>query len=268
MPDAGSATSRALEHLRLQAVRRAAEVVEGPPGLIAVFDPAWPVSHLSNRALVTASLDPSTGTDDVLAFVDASFAGRGLAHRKVDVLDDTLGRRFRDELMHAGYGADPVLVMVAGANTTATQPTTDGPVVEILDEASVRELVAKAWRVEENSFTPETIRQLVERRDALDRAATVIRLGVREAEAGSVVAKADVLVIDDVAEIDDVLTLPDHRGRGYASALVRAGVAQARAVGATLVYLQAAEDDWPQHLYARLGFSTVTTIHEHTSSAP
>ena len=67
-----------------------------------------------------------------------------------------------------------------------------------------------------------------------------------------------------MAEIDDVLTLPDHRGRGYASALVLDAVHRAHSAGADLVFLEAAEDDWPQHLYVRLGFETVGRIHEYS----
>ncbi len=262
MSDTASAADRILEHLRVQAIRRALEVVPGPPGLTAVFDADWPVSHLSNRVLVTGDLDPGTGTDEVLDFVDAVFAGRDMDHRKVDALDDRVGQNLGPGLLSAGYSADPVLIMVAGP-AGPPLPVGDVP-VEIVDEAVVSRLVEQGWRLEVPTFTDETVRQLVGRRAALDRAGDVTRLAVRDAESGTVVAKADLLVIDDVAEIDDVLTLPDHRGRGYASALVRAAIARASELGAALVYLEAAEEDWPQHLYSRLGFTTVTTVHEHT----
>jgi GNAT superfamily N-acetyltransferase len=252
---------RASAHLREQAIRRAAEVVEGPAGLIGVFDAEWPVSHLSNRVLVTADLAPEVTGADVLGFTDSAFAGRGLTHRKIDVLEDGLGRRLGPDLVLAGYDAEPVLLMVAGR----VPPTAPADVlVEVVDEAEIRGLVAKGWRTEAADFTDETVRQLVDRRDALDRAGTVTRLAVRDPASGEPVARADLLVIDAVAEVDDVLTLPDHRGRGYASALVIEAVARALAGGADLVYLEAAEDDWPKELYARLGFTTVGSMHEHT----
>jgi ribosomal protein S18 acetylase RimI-like enzyme len=49
-------------------------------------------------------------------------------------------------------------------------------------------------------------------------------------------------------------TLHDHRGRGYAKAVVLAAIAAARKRGAEFVFLVADHDDWPKELYRRLGF--------------
>ena len=109
------------------------------------------------------------------------------------------------------------------------------------------------------------MRQLVGRRAAADRAGDITRLAVRDPATGAAGRQGrPAAARERRAEIDDVLTLPDHRGRGYASALVLEAVARAREAGADLVYLEAAEDDWPQHLYVRLGFETVGRIHEHS----
>ena len=72
---------------------------------MAVFDADWPASHMSNRVVVTAELPDDVAADDVLAFTEDVFAGRGLTHRKVDVLDDALGRRLGPGLAAAGYEA-------------------------------------------------------------------------------------------------------------------------------------------------------------------
>ena len=252
---------RALATLAEQCRLRAGEVVQGPPGLIALFDADWPASHTSNRVIATAALADDVGVEDVLAFVDTVFAGRGLGHRKVDVLDDALGQRLAPGLAAAGYEPGPVLLMAA---STTPGPTPGVIVVESVTEAEVAVLVEKGWHLEAVDFTEETVRQLVGRRVAADRAGKVTRLAVRDPATGQLVAKADLLIGGTVAEIDDVLTLPDHRGRGYASALVLEAVALARSGGADLVFLEAAEDDWPQHLYVRLGFETVGRIHEYS----
>ena len=236
-------------------------MVEGPPGLVAVFDADWPASHTSNRVLVTADLSDSVSAEEVLAFTHDVFAGRGLSHRKVDVLDDVVGLRLGPGLAAAGYEAAPVLVMAA---TAAASRTPGVIVVETVAEAEVAVLVEKGWHLEAVDFSEETVRQLVGRRVAADRAGAVTRLAVRDPATGALAAKADLLVSGTVAEIDDVLTLPDHRGRGYASALVLEAVDLANAAGADLVFLEAAADDWPQHLYVRLGFETVGTIHEYS----
>jgi ribosomal protein S18 acetylase RimI-like enzyme len=56
------------------------------------------------------------------------------------------------------------------------------------------------------------------------------------------------------AQVEDVGTLPEHRGRGYATAVVLAAIAAARADGAEFVFLVADLDDWPKELYRKLGF--------------
>ncbi len=252
---------RCVSHLREQAARRAAEVVDGPPGLLGLFDADWPVSHTSNRVLATAALPTEVSTSEVLAFTDYVCAVRGLTHRKIDVLDEAVNLRLAPGLLTAGYAASPVLIMVA---LDSVEPTAGHVSVEVVDEEVVRGLVEEGWQLEAPDFSEETVRQLVGRRVAIDRAGDVTRLAVRDPRTGMVAAKADLVVIGGVAEIDDVLTLPDHRGRGYASALVCDAVIRARANGAVLVYLQAAEDDWPQHLYSRLGFVAVGRVHEHT----
>lgn len=49
-------------------------------------------------------------------------------------------------------------------------------------------------------------------------------------------------------------THPDHRGRGYASAVVLRAVHEALGAGNDLVFLVADDEDWPKLLYERLGF--------------
>lgn len=60
-----------------------------------------------------------------------------------------------------------------------------------------------------------------------------------------------------VAMIDEVGTLRAHRERGLARAVVLAAVAAAGASGADLIAVPADADDWPQLMYARLGFAPI-----------
>jgi ribosomal protein S18 acetylase RimI-like enzyme len=56
------------------------------------------------------------------------------------------------------------------------------------------------------------------------------------------------------AQIEDVGTLHEYRERGYATSVVLAAIASARAEGAEFVFLVADLEDWPKELYRRLGF--------------
>jgi GNAT superfamily N-acetyltransferase len=60
--------------------------------------------------------------------------------------------------------------------------------------------------------------------------------------------------IAGVGMVEDLFTLPSHRGRGIARALIHHGVADARTRGAQSVLIGSDPDDTPKHLYAAMGF--------------
>ena len=62
--------------------------------------------------------------------------------------------------------------------------------------------------------------------------------------------------------MDEVGTLERRRGRGYASAAVLAAVDTARRRAATRSSCSTDAADWPQQLYARLGFSPIGQLYE------
>ena len=76
-------------------------------------------------------------------------------------------------------------------------------------------------------------------------------------------ASSCALFLDDdvggrrVATVEEVGTLVAHRGRGLARAVVSAAVAHAARWGADLIVVAADADDWPQLMYARLGFAAI-----------
>ena len=74
---------------------------------------------------------------------------------------------------------------------------------------------------------------------------------------GEVVSYSDLYQDGADAQIEDVGTLPEHRDRGYASAVVLVAIEAARRDGAEFVCLVADASDWPKELYGRLGFDTV-----------
>jgi ribosomal protein S18 acetylase RimI-like enzyme len=74
---------------------------------------------------------------------------------------------------------------------------------------------------------------------------------------GEVVSYADLYLDPPTAQIEDVGTLEEHRGKGYASAVVLRAADEAKRRGADLVFLVADAEDWPQQLYRRLGFEPI-----------
>jgi GNAT superfamily N-acetyltransferase len=60
-----------------------------------------------------------------------------------------------------------------------------------------------------------------------------------------------------IGQVEDVGTRQDSRERGYAKAIVLAAVAAAQAAGNAPIFLTAEAADWPQLIYAKLGFETI-----------
>ena len=56
------------------------------------------------------------------------------------------------------------------------------------------------------------------------------------------------------AEVENVYTAPEERGRGFARALVSRAVQLGVDGGHELTFIVADDFDWPKRLYARLGF--------------
>lgn len=73
-------------------------------------------------------------------------------------------------------------------------------------------------------------------------------------------ALAALLVLDGVGFIDNVVTFPAARRRGFARGLTRRAVAEAAAAGADRTYLLADPDGPATPMYGGLGFEPVTQI--------
>jgi RimJ/RimL family protein N-acetyltransferase len=59
-----------------------------------------------------------------------------------------------------------------------------------------------------------------------------------------------------IAQIEDVVVRPAYRGRGLGRAIVQHALDEAR-LAHEIVFLEALADDWPRHLYTKLGFDPV-----------
>jgi GNAT superfamily N-acetyltransferase len=78
-------------------------------------------------------------------------------------------------------------------------------------------------------------------------------LGVRSSD-GRLVAMTKLRSDGRTAQVEDVYTVPEARGRGYARALVSRAIELAQADDAELIFIVADDADWPKLLYARIGF--------------
>ena len=208
---------------------------------VAVFHDALPLRYDSNYLLVDR-LPATVAADGLIG--EAARLGRPA----VMVRDEGTGERLAPGFERRGWKVHRGLVMAHRGPATRTADT--GLVREV-DDAVVRparrrELAGYPWA------TPEVVEQLLDAKLAIAKAVTAQFLAVLVD--GEVAAYADLYHDGRTAQVEDVATLPEHRGRGYASALVLRALDEARLAGCDFAFLVADAEDWPKELYRRLGF--------------
>jgi RimJ/RimL family protein N-acetyltransferase/predicted GNAT family acetyltransferase len=183
-----------------------------------------------------------------------------LFHRKVEF--DHGGARVADAFEDLDWSVTPHVVMALRrqpdrrVSTACVRERSFGDLRRVRRETTLRE----PWG------SPEIADRLSEARLRVARAR---RMRHFAAHAGRRIAAYCELRSDGaIAQIEDVNTLEEFRGRGLGRALVQ-HVADLARRDYELVYLEALEDDWPRHLYAKLGFDVVDTRylflrHPHT----
>jgi len=243
-PTAGS-LERTLEFMRAVLVRTADEVRPIPAGLI-VRTPSLPAVWAANqiRVIERLELEELNGLvdqeRDALGYVDIAVEGQASG--------PALERAFRA----AGWKVERDVVMALSA---APDRAADTSAVVEAGEDELMELMDR-WYSEDPGPTPV---QRVELLDYNRREASVHGdrlLGVRS-RAGRLVAMSKLRSDGLTAQVEDVYTAPEARGRGYARALVSRAVELAKKDGAGLTFIVADDNDWPKNLYARIGFSPI-----------
>jgi len=105
----------------------------------------------------------------------------------------------------------------------------------------------------EDELEPPGLDQLVEVGLRESRACGDQLLGVRSSD-GQLVTISKLRGDGVIAQVEDVYTTPEARGRGFGRAVVTRAVELARDAGHKLIFINADDNDWPKELYARIGF--------------
>jgi ribosomal protein S18 acetylase RimI-like enzyme len=164
------------------------------------------------------------------------------------VPDPDLGERLAPWFTEHGWRIDRHLVM---AQLREPERTADLSRVQELEERALRP--ARRRLMEGYPWAkPEVVKQLFQAKTLIGRRVTARFFGVLVD--GEVVSYADLYVDGADAQVEDVGTVPEHRGKGYATAVILEAIEQARASGADFVFLVADAEDWPKELYGKLGF--------------
>jgi ribosomal protein S18 acetylase RimI-like enzyme len=173
---------------------------------------------------------------------------RRLDRRMAFFPNGAAGERVAPAFEERGWRVDRHVMMAQ--RRRPDKPAETGLVHEV-DEQALRP--ARRMLLEGQPWaTPEVVEQLFKAKELLARRVTARFFAV--VADGEVVSYTDLYLRGSDAQIEDLGTLREHRGRGYARAVVLAASEEARRARADLIFLFADADDWPKELYRRLGF--------------
>lgn len=239
----------------------AAERTEDLPWGRALFNDTF--HHVYDLNLIRVDREEDGLTAEMLAAeAERLHAEAGRAHRRVAVTDPGLGASLAPGFRRLGWSVRRFLSM-------AQLRDPDGPA-----QAPVREIEkTEHWEAKREfmstapeAYDDEVIQQLLERDVVKDRVVDFRRFGVEAG--GTVVSVCELYSDGSTAQIEDVSTFEEHRGRGYARATVLTAAARAREAGCDFVFLVADEDDWPKELYRKLGFDPIGTLYDFLKLPP
>lgn len=186
--------------------------------------------------------------------------GRGTRYQRV-VSRDPATIRWLDELLLPRGFSRQVCVAMAQEGSVPAAPIPKGFDLHLVDRED-RDLLQKVCASQDRVRRKEIWYGSVVSSQMDEMALRQMRLGGAEflaavTRTGRVAGSLLLWCRGEVGFIADVGTVPSHRRKGIASALVAAATAVARAKGCALVALTARRDDAPRRIYERLGFRVV-----------
>ena len=209
-----------------------------------------PLVYDANRVVV---LEHGFGLSMEEVSVAADEIQVGLPNRIVEFVDCAESASLADGFAAAGWLAEPLGVMV---RLREPDRVVDTGAVRVADQVAIAP-ARMASLNDEVWATGDAAAQVREKQERIARSVPTTHLAV--IMDGSVVGYCEVFELDaDVAQIESVATLPSFRGRGYARAVVSRALELTR--DRRLVFLTMDPNDWPQQLYAKLGFDDLGRV--------
>jgi ribosomal protein S18 acetylase RimI-like enzyme len=213
----------------------------------AFFDDGFP--RVWNVNVLRAERTAGVTAEALAAEAELLHRAAGHSHRRVAVPDESAGAALAPGFRELGWQAERLVLMAYRGPGERSSATAD--VVEVEGKAlrPLRETIARAEPWAEDD---EVVAAVL---DAGELAAgTCPTRHFAILANGEPVSGTSLYSDGCTAQVEEVATHPDHRGRGYASAVVLRAVHEALGAGNDLVFLVADDEDWPKLLYERLGF--------------
>lgn len=242
--------ARALAFQR-ETLQLVAEHVSRIPEGWLLRTPSLPLVWSLNQVRVVRPI----GAGDAVALAERHLGE--LPYRQLIVEHEASGGRLERELARPGWRVDREVTMrlARGPDREVdTGAVFDPPVEDVL-------ALMRRWMREGSGHQPsaQEERELVQSWQLEWRARHARLLGIRGRTGG--LAAITMLYSDgEIAQVEDVYTVPEERRRGFARALVTRAVKLADEGGHELTFIVADDRGWPKNLYGRLGFEAVGRI--------
>jgi GNAT superfamily N-acetyltransferase len=165
---------------------------------------------------------------------------------------DALGQALAPALRREGFGVECEVIMAATG--LSQKQGRSLPVME--PDAEAMAAVERRWFAEDGRVTADAVEHMLEAGKREQRVWHERHFGIAGDE-GNLAAITKLRSDGRTAQVEDVYTAPEARGRGFASTLVLHALSLARQEGHDFVFIGADDCDWPKHLYARLGFEPI-----------
>jgi GNAT superfamily N-acetyltransferase len=224
-------------------------IVVRHPGLASVYD--------LNMVILAAPPAPELGAAEIAALAERWLGHLG--HRQVGLPDAGAAERVSPELTRSGWVQRRTVFMVFHGDPA---DAARDPRAREISAAELQALQRTSF--EQDDFGSDAAPGLPAR---LVAAQAALRAGTRArcfgaGEDGGLQSMCTLFLDPDsagrrAAMVEQVATLAAYRERGLAKAAVSAAILAAGQWGAELLVVPADADDWPQLLYAGLGFGPV-----------
>jgi ribosomal protein S18 acetylase RimI-like enzyme len=173
----------------------------------------------------------------------------GLAHAAVVVTGDDVASRLGSGLRAEGFEEARFVLM--GLREVPPPPEVAITEVFFEDVAASRRLITLETSPGDEALADQ-LRELDRRLEA-----TIGGRWFAVLEDGEAVARAWLLSSGGIGQVEDVATLPAHRGRGLARAVVSAAARASHADGNELTFVIADADETTPELYRKAGFEPI-----------
>jgi len=231
---------------------------------VVVADARYPLIFDANHAGVFEDT-PDVSVAEIRAELEPRLRAVGATHEHIEFIDASRKTRALTDLLQEGVRpTEDVLMLFEGP---ATEPVSDARVEEVErpDEA-----FWAFYRRSRNEFGETFSSDVVDQMVARDRE-VAIPAGLRffaGFRSDEIAGFTSLMPLAGSAYIDNVVTLPEHRNRGVASATVTAAISASGALGARALFLFAEDGGAPARLYRRLGFRVLTKAMGFTRPLP